>query len=134
MVKALKKKKEAFVLLAGLGMVVLFTGISGIGCPIKWLTGVSCAGCGMTRAVFYAAQLQFGKAFYYHPLFWMMPFLALLYLFRDKLAAKVQKNIVWAVVACFAAVYFIRLFGCDQEVVVADVSAGLLGRLWKHFM
>lgn len=134
LVKVLKKKKEAIMLLAGLGIVVLFTSISGIGCPIKWLTGISCAGCGMTRAVFYAVQLQFSKAFYYHPLFWMMPFLVLLYLFWDRLAAKVQKNIVWAVVICFVVVYLIRLFGYDQDIVVADVSAGLLGRLWKHFL
>ncbi len=84
------------MLLVGLGIVILFTHVSGIGCPIKWLTGISCAGCGMTRAIFYALQLQFGKAFYYHPLFWMMPFLVLLYLFWGKLAARVQKFIAWS--------------------------------------
>lgn len=122
------------MLLAGLGIVILFTYVSGIGCPIKWLTGISCAGCGMTRALFYAVLLQFDKAFYYHPLFWMMPFLVLLYLFWEKLAAKVQKIIVWAVIVCFAAVYFARLFDSAQEVVTAAPGAGLLGRLWKSFM
>lgn len=132
--KVLKKWKEAVMLLVGLGIVILFTHVSGIGCPIKWLTGISCAGCGMTRAIFYALQLQFGKAFYYHPLFWMMPFLVLLYLFWGKLAARVQKIIAWTAIVCFAAVYFLRLFSPGQDVVVADLEAGLLGRLWKSFM
>lgn len=132
--KALKKKREALQLLAGLGIVVLVMNVSGIGCPVKWLTGISCAGCGMTRALFYAVRLQFGIAFHYHPLFWMVPFLVLLYLFWDRFATRVQKYIVWAVVICFAAVYFIRLFSPGQDVVVADVKAGLLGRLWKHFV
>lgn len=82
----------------------------------------------------YALQLQFGKAFYYHPLFWMMPFLVLLYLFWGKLAARVQKIIAWTAIVCFAAVYFLRLFSPGQDVVVADLEAGLLGRLWKSFM
>ena len=122
------------MLLVGLGIVILFTHVSGIGCPIKWLTGISCAGCGMTRAIFYALQLQFGKAFYYHPLFWMIPFLVLLYLFWGKLAARVQKIIAWTAIVCFAVVYFLRLFSPGQDVVVADLEAGLLGRLWKSFM
>lgn len=130
----MKKQKEALQLLAGLGIVVLVMNVSGIGCPIKWLTGISCAGCGMTRALFYAVHLQFGIAFHYHPLFWMVPFLVLLYLFWDRFTARVQKYIVWAVVICFAAVYFVRLFSPGQDVVVADVKAGLLGRLWKHFV
>ena len=42
--------------------------ILGIGCPIKYLTGISCAGCGMTRAWRCVLKLDFARAFSYHPL------------------------------------------------------------------
>ncbi|MEN6420524.1 MAG: DUF2752 domain-containing protein, partial [Smithella sp.] len=41
----------------------------GIGCPIKFVTGIPCAGCGMSRALYCALKLDFHKAFHYHPLF-----------------------------------------------------------------
>lgn len=133
LVKKLKKLKEAVLFLAGIGVVVLFMNISGIGCPIKWMTGVSCAGCGMTRALFYAAQLRFDKAFYYHPLFWMVPFCILFFLFREKLSKKIQNGIAWTVLACFAAVYVIRIFYSDNGIVSADLEAGAIVRLWRYF-
>ena len=45
----------------------------GIGCPIRYLTGVSCPGCGMTRAWLSVLHLHLGEAFAYHPLFWLVP-------------------------------------------------------------
>ncbi len=38
-------------------------------CPIKAIFGVSCAGCGLTRAMVCAIKLDFVNAFNYHPLF-----------------------------------------------------------------
>lgn len=128
----LKRLKETVILLTGLGLVLLFTTISGIGCPIRWLTGISCAGCGMTRALFYALQFQFDKAFYYHPLFWMLPFLALLFLFWTKVPGKLQKGIIWTVILCFAAVYLVRMFQPEDTIVVADLKSGIFVRIWHY--
>ena len=47
--------------------------ILAIGCPIKFMTGLSCPGCGMSRAWLAAATLHFEEAFAYHPLFWTIP-------------------------------------------------------------
>lgn len=126
----MKKWKNEILLLAGLGLVLLFMEISGIGCPIKWFTGISCAGCGMTRAIFWAVQLQFGRALYYHPLFWTLPFLMLLYLFREKIPRKIQRGIIGAAAVCFMAVYFIRLLDPGNDVVTADIGESLPARLW----
>ena len=129
----MKKLKETVILLTGLGLVLLFTTISGIGCPIKWLTGISCAGCGMTRALFYAARFQFDKAFHYHPLFWMLPFGVLLFLFWEKVPVKLQKGITWAMILCFSAVYLVRLFQPEDTIVVIDLKAGFFARTWYYF-
>ena len=129
----LKKLKEAVILLTGLGLVLLFTNISGIGCPIKWLTGISCAGCGMTRALFCAVQFQFGKALHYHPLFWMLPFLVLLYLFWEKIPENPRKGILWTVIFLFAAVYCVRILLPGDYIVTADIKSGIFFRLWNIF-
>lgn len=119
--------------LAGLGFVLLFMEISGIGCPIKWITGINCAGCGMTRAVFFAVQLRFSEAFHYHPLFWLLPFLAAFFIFRDRLSKRIQKSVIWIAVICFAAVYVFRLLDPENTVVTVELESSLPVRLWKHF-
>ena len=113
--------------------VMLIREVSGIGCPFQWLTGISCAGCGMTRAVLCAVRFQFGEAFYYHPLFWVIPFGAVLFCFREKIPARYRKGLAWITVVCFGAVYLVRLFFSDHQVVVADMETGLIVRLWKYF-
>lgn len=44
-------------------------------CPIRWVVGIECPACGMTRAVNALLHLQFLQAFQYHPLV----FVAVLY-------------------------------------------------------
>ena len=122
LVKVLKKWREAGLLLAALGIVMLIREVSGIGCPFQWLTGISCAGCGMTRAVLCAVRFQFGEAFYYHPLFWVIPFGAVLFCFREKIPARYRKGLAWITVVCFGAVYLVRLFFSDHQVVVAEIG------------
>lgn len=36
-------------------------------CPFYTLSGIPCAGCGMTRAFFALIRLDFASAFYWHP-------------------------------------------------------------------
>ncbi|MDE7047571.1 MAG: DUF2752 domain-containing protein, partial [Lachnospiraceae bacterium] len=48
-----KKGKELCNLLSAIAAVLMVYGlftVLGIGCPIKFITGISCMGCGMTRA------------------------------------------------------------------------------------
>ena len=45
--------------------------VLGVTCPILYFTGISCAGCGMSRAWMCLLHLDFAGAFYYHPLFWI---------------------------------------------------------------
>lgn len=43
--------------------------LSGIGCPIRFLFGIPCPGCGVTRACEAALRGNFEEAFRWHPLF-----------------------------------------------------------------
>ncbi|MGN1456559.1 MAG: DUF2752 domain-containing protein [Acutalibacteraceae bacterium] len=59
-------------------------------CPVKAIIGISCPGCGMTRALKSALCLNFYQAFNYHPLF-PLTIVELIYLFFRK-SIKVNKK------------------------------------------
>ena len=44
-------------------VLIIISYVSGIGCPVKFFTGISCPGCGMTRAWEAAFSLDFHQAF-----------------------------------------------------------------------
>ena len=50
-------------------------------CVFVHFLGIPCPGCGMTRAVVSALHLDWQAAFFDHPMFWSMPFVALYCLF-----------------------------------------------------
>jgi hypothetical protein len=97
--------KLAFII----GVIYIIFNIIGIGCPIKFFTGISCPGCGMTRAVFAALRLQFSDALYFHPLFGLVPFMFALYLFDYKLKPHHVKYIYTAICIAFLLVYIMRV-------------------------
>ena len=66
----------SFVAIVAIMYVVKF------GCVYQRLFGVTCLGCGMTRAVISAIKLDFVSAYSYHKMFWSLPICAL-YFFCD---------------------------------------------------
>lgn len=104
----------------------------GITCPIRFLTGISCAGCGMTRAWLALLRLDFSSAFAYHPLFWLpVPGLIVL-LLRRRIPKSLFRLTLAVIVALFLGVYVIRLLSPEDTVVTFAPSQGLLGRLLRH--
>lgn len=78
------------LLLLFFGVILLFC----YHCPIRWLTGVECPGCGLTRAFLAALRLDFSTAFSYHPLFLLIGIEGV-YLFFRKLFHIPQKAEKW---------------------------------------
>lgn len=109
-----------------IGIIYSILNLFGAGCPIKFLTGVSCPGCGMTRAVMAALGLQFHEAFYYHPLFFLVPFMFALYLFDYKLKPLHVKYIWALIIVIFLGLYIYRLFYNPSEVVTIDIYNGIV--------
>ena len=113
--------------------VVLFYGalqLAGITCPIKFITGISCPGCGMTRA--WLSLLLRGDleaAFHYHPLFWILIPAVPLFLYRHRFSERTRKNAGYALILLFFAVYALRMASPEDAVVVFRPEDGLIGRI-----
>ena len=95
-------------------------------CPIKYFTGISCMGCGMTRACISVLRLDLAGAFYYHPLWIMLPFaVILLFVFRNK--RKAYNAISAVCIALFFAVYVYRI-AIGSPVLGLDIRDGVIYR------
>lgn len=99
----------------------------GITCPIKFLTGISCAGCGMSRAFLSVLRLDFVSAFHFHPLFWLVIPTVLLFIFKNKIPF--FKICFILIVAIFIITYLIRMFQPNDNIVVFEPQAGFIYRV-----
>jgi len=104
-------------------------------CPIRAFFGIPCPGCGMTRALFSAFTLDFEKAFYYHPLFWLVLILVpagiVYYLLGKPYTANVRGAIL-GVALLFIIVYIIRLivqFG-QNEIMTLNKNS-VIFKIWN---
>jgi hypothetical protein len=119
-----------------LALVILygFFFLVGVTCPIKFLTGVSCPGCGMSRAEFAFIRGDIRKAFYYHPLF-PLPIVVLILLpFREKIPEFIKRIFLLVIIMAFMVVFFWRMFFLDQDIVVFDPWNGLIFRAAGFFV
>jgi hypothetical protein len=118
-IERIKEKKDGILAFITVAIVYMVMAYMGVGCPIKFLTGISCAGCGMSRAWMALLHLDIVSAFYYHPLFWMPVFVLILYVMK--------KKIPWIpIIVLFIVVYIIRLTDSSQDIVVANIHDGFI--------
>lgn len=128
----MKRNKNS--LLVFIILVILIYGILqvfGITCPIKFITGVSCPGCGMTRAYLSLLRLDFKSAYYYHPLF-VLPALGLiLYIFRDKFSKKFLSRLEIFFVLVFLIVYVFRMMDPNDTIVVFRPNESIFYKIFN---
>lgn len=121
------KRLNVLLLTLGIILVLGFVTISGIGCPFRFLTGIPCAGCGMTRAYWSLLSLDFKQAFYYHPLFGTIPLLLFLFILKE--TKRLKEGIFYAFLILigilFFVVYILRLFYWDFPFLKMNLSNGL---------
>lgn len=87
-----------------------------IGCIFKKLSGLSCPGCGMTRAWLSFLKGDIGKAFYYHPLFWMIIVIPAITLIRKRISDSLFNGILICCIVLLMVCYLIRLFSGSDIV------------------
>ena len=112
-------------------VVVLYVIIEsfGVTCPIKYITGISCAGCGMSRAWIALLHFNIHEAFMYHPLFFLPPVVVIVMLLKSKINIKIYKIIIFTIIIMFAIVYICRLIWSGDDVVVFEPEKNILFRI-----
>ncbi len=109
-------------------LVILFLYITGIGCPIKFVSGISCPGCGLTRAWLAFLHLDIKGAFYYHPLFFLVPFIIVLVICKDRVNKRVYNILMCLIIMAYVIIYAIRLLQ-GSDIVVFKPYDNILFRL-----
>lgn len=124
-------KKNDIIAILAIVILYIVLAVVGIGCPIAYLTGISCAGCGMTRAWLAVLSGDFTMAFYYHPLFWMVIPAAIWILTGRRRNRKVFLTGLWVVGILFFAVYVWRMLFGDGVVVYFHPGQGAIACFYK---
>lgn len=109
-------------------LVIIFLYITGIGCPIRFVSGISCPGCGLTRAWLAFLHLDIKGAFYYHPLFFLVPFIIVLVICKDRVNKRVYNILMCLIIMAYVIIYAIRLLQ-GSDIVVFKPYDNILFRL-----
>ena len=114
-----RKYRSLIPVVAAIVLLYAFFALSGIGCPIKFTTGVSCAGCGMTRAWQHILQLDLAAAFYFHPLFWTIPVAVVLFFLKNRFP-RLFRVAAGVIAVLFIVVYLVRMSDRSCDIVVFE--------------
>lgn len=95
--------RQKLLLTALAAAVVLAVWRFQLPCVYRFLLGVRCPGCGMTRAVMAALRLDFAAAFGYHWMFWSVPVGYLYFLFDGRLLGRkwLDRTVLWLIAIGF---------------------------------
>lgn len=101
----------------------------GVTCPIKYITGISCAGCGMSRAWIALLHFNIHEAFMYHPLFFLPPVVVIVMFLKSKINIKSYKIFMFTMAGAFVIVYLYRMFIGTGDIVVFEPQNNILFRI-----
>ena len=133
MLKRLWNERKSYIIaFAGIFTFVFIMWMLNIPCPIKHVTGISCAGCGMSRAILSALKLDFSSAFAYHPL-WVVVIPAVIALVLLGANGKKRASNVLLVSLCalFFITWIIRIVLRD-EIVSINFSESAIAKLFSE--
>ena len=132
MIKSLIKEKRGMIsAIVAVVILYIFLECFGITCPIKFITGVSCAGCGMSRAWLACLRFYFKKSFYYHPLFIFPPCMVCVFLMRNKINAVIYKVFTGFVLLFFCAIYLYRMIAGNNDIVFFEPQHNIIFQILK---
>ena len=121
------EKLLKFIIIALTGYLIMAR--LGTTCLFRLLTGICCPACGMTRAWTSFLNGNIKMAFYYHPLFWLIPVIGILILFEEKINKKFYNTIMFSFILLIMGCYFYRLF-TNSPVVYIRFQESLIYRIF----
>lgn len=124
----LSARRSPIVAFLAVALLLLVFWVFSIPCPIKYLTGISCAGCGMTRAWMSALRLDLAAAFGFHPLFWAVPVAGVFILLLGRFP-RLSKGVFAVLLVLDIAVYLCRMLDPGCTVVQFEPTKGLIYRI-----
>ena len=111
--------KKYYIFILAFAAYILITYLLKIpNCPVKLLCGYPCPGCGMTRAGFSIFQLDFKEALNYNPLIYLLPFVLIIIIFKEKSFFKkiYKSNIFWiSLLVLVLGIYVYRMIEVYPE-------------------
>ena len=129
----MKERLRKLIPFGEIALLYIVLYLLGIGCPIKFCTGISCAGCGMTRAWLSILKLDFGEAFHFHPLVLFPVIFTVIFLARNKINEKLYRAIMIAMIALVLGVYIFRMINPNDNIVVFDISNNIIIKIYELF-
>ena len=126
-----KSHRRIEVITSVAAVVVLYVILESLGvtCPIKYITGISCAGCGMSRAWIALLHFNIHDAFMYHPLFFLPPLVLIIMLLKSKINIKIYKIFMFTMACVFVIVYLYRMIKGDNSIVVFEPQNNIVFRI-----
>lgn len=121
------KIKKSLIFVLSIAILVVFYYL--VGCPIRWMTGVSCPSCGMTRAAMALLKFDFTAAFNYHPLVFLLPIVAIVYCFRKHLSKRTQSIFFVLCIVLMLTVYILRMLS-GSEIVFINFESGIFYKIY----
>ena len=126
----IKSNLKKYLCMVGmLAGFVLLVNILHTGCLIRFLTGVSCPGCGITRAIKALLELNFSKAFYYNPMVYVL-LLTPIWIF---LSPRQQNVSEWLFCVLGVCVYLVRLY-INHPVIQINIQNGFLYEVIQYIL
>ena len=119
-----------------IAIYIIIISVTKIGCPIKWLTGIPCPGCGITRSCIAFLNLDFKAAFEYHALTLIVipAFVYILFGKRPLFKSVRREKIFFAVLLTIMIGYYIfRLIIQKNDIIYIDISSSFVVKLIKIF-
>ena len=123
----LNNKKVLFglfiVALIAYFFVYKYTGLS-IQCPIHYMTGLYCPGCGITRMLFAIIKLDFYQAFRYNPLVFILLVIYIIYFILKyifKVNIKIPNKVYYGLIVVLIVYGIIRnlpMFSYLQPTII----------------
>ena len=127
-----KKDKiyNSYMLLLIVCIGVYLNKVFNIGCVIRYITGIPCMACGLTRAYVYFFQGNIVEALKMHPVFFLAPIIVMymlieLFNLNKEINRKLYK-ITFVSIVVFIIVYLIRLILIKDSIVQIELKDGVL--------